>query len=206
MHINYHKNPLYTTINLEEHEKKELWYKIKIAEMEELMSNAAFHLEEGKFFDIEKARRDVNTEYYYSESDNEISDLDKRCNKLLENYLEALQSYHCGDCTCRAASCEKCNAESLLGINTIGGLGKHSTYKVNSAFGKDNILSIDEAITKLSSFNINPADYTDSSWEKLGGYQQYVPRWEAETKVAHDWLVNYKNEHFNNTSTLRIKK
>lgn len=30
----------------------------------------------------------------------------------------------------------------------------------------------------------------------MGGYEQYIPRWEAETKAAHAWLINYKNEHF----------
>ena len=33
MKITYNKNPLLTTVELDENEKKELWYKIKIQEM-----------------------------------------------------------------------------------------------------------------------------------------------------------------------------
>ena len=56
---------------------------------------------------------------------------------------------------------------------------------------------MDEAINSLSKFEINPEDYKSESWKKLGGYEQYIPRWEAETKLAHYWLVKYKNECFN---------
>lgn len=197
MKINYNKNPLYTTIDLDENEKKELWYKIKISEMEELLSSASFALDEGKYFDLEEAKRAVSTDYYYAENYNEKSGLDKRCDTLLAHYLTELQSYHVGDCTCVACSCSKCHAESFLGINTIESLGKHSANKINGAFGKDNYKTIDEAIASLSTFNINPEDYKSEAWQKLGGYEQYIPRWEAETRKAHEWLINYKNDHFN---------
>ena len=199
MKINYHKNPLYTTIDLEENEKKELWYKIKVAEIEELLSSAAFSLEEGQYFDLERARKAVETEYYWPEDDGKSS-LDKRCDKLLEHYLQELQSYHVGDCTCVACSCSKCHAESLLGINTMPGIGKHSAYKVSGAFGKDNHKTIDEAIESLSKFEIDPEKYNTESWKKLGGYEQYVPRWKAEQEHAHAWLIQYKNEHFSSKS------
>ena len=51
MKITYNKNPLFTTVELDENEKKELWYKIKIKEMEELLFSAHFYLEE-KYFDL----------------------------------------------------------------------------------------------------------------------------------------------------------
>lgn len=195
MKITYNKNPLYTTIDLDEKEKKELWYKIKISEMEELLSSAAFALEE-KYFDLEEAKRAVNTDYYYPENDNEQPNLDKRCDMLLAHYLEALKSYHVGDCTCVPCSCEKCHAEAFLGIDTTKGLGKHSANKINGAFGKDNTRTIDEAIESLSTFVINPENYTGEAWKKMGGYEQHVPRWKAEQEAAHAWLITYKNEHF----------
>lgn len=123
MKINYHKTPLYTTVDLDEHEQKKLWYKMKINEMEELLSSAAFSLEEGKYFNLEEARREVAVEYYYPDNDHEKSGLDKRCDTLLVHYLEELQGYHVGDCTCVACSCSKCHAESILGIDTILGIG-----------------------------------------------------------------------------------
>ncbi len=192
MKITYNKNPLYTTIELDEHEKKELWYKIKVEQLEELIFGAHFHLKEGKYFDLEKARKEVDPEYYCTD---EKSPLDKRCDELLAYYLDDLQSCHVGDCTCVPCSCSKCHAESLLGIDTIPGLGKHSAYKVDAAFGKDNERSIEEAIAYLA--NYEPAPPSDpKTWEKVGGYEQHIPRWKAEAKVAHDWLVNYKNTHF----------
>jgi hypothetical protein len=195
MKINYNKNPLFTTIDLNETEKKELWYKIKIAEMEELLFSAAFALKEGQYFDLEEARRSVDMDYYCTD---EKSPLDERCDILLEHFLGELQSRHVGDCTCVACSCSKCHAESFLDINTMKGLGKHSANKIDGAFGKDNEKTIDEAIASLANYEINPDNFKDPAWEKLGGYEQYIPRWKAEAVAAHDWLVKYKNEHFSN--------
>lgn len=197
MKITYNKNPLYTTIHLDENEKKELWYKIKIAEMEELLSSADFYLNESKYFDLEKAREELDTDYY-STNNNEKSNLDTRCDMLLDYYLKSLDSFHVGDCTCVACSCSKCHAESILGIDTIPGVGKHTLYKINNAFGKDNSKTIEEAISSLEKFEINPQNYQTENWKKIGGYEQYVPRWEAENKVAYEWLIQYKQRHFNN--------
>jgi hypothetical protein len=200
MKINYNKNPLYTTITLDENEKQELWYKIKIAEMEDLLSDASFALQEGKSFNLDRARNQVDMNYYLADNDHDKSQLDERCDTLLDYYITALQSYHVGDCTCVPCSCEKCHAESLLGIDTISGIGKHSLYKINEAFGKDNEKTIDEVIASLSTYQINPNSFINVVWEKLGGYEQYIPRWKNEAKVAHDWLVKYKNEHLNRNS------
>jgi hypothetical protein len=193
MKINYHKNPLYTTVDLDEHNKKEMWLKIKLEQMEELLFDIHFNLQEGKHFDLESARKSADPEYYCTD---EKSDIDKRCDQLLEHYITELQGNHVGDCTCVACSCSKCHAEYLLGIDTIPGLGKHAANKFGGAFGKNNEKSIDEAIAYLANYEINPAHYTSEAWKKLGGYEQYVPRWMADAKLAHDWLVNYKNEHF----------
>lgn len=197
MKITYNKNPLFTTIDLDENDKKELWYKIKVAELEELLSSTHFYLEEGKYFNLERARKEADPEYYCTD---EKSPLDKRCDELLEHYVSELQSRHIGDCTCLACSCSKCHAESLVGIDTIPGLGKHSAHKIDGAFGKHNEKTIDEAIDSLANYDPKPSDPNSDGWKKLGGYEQYIPRWKAEAKNAHDWLVNYKNEHFKDTN------
>jgi hypothetical protein len=197
MKITYHKNPLYSTVELDEQDKKELWLKIKLEEMEERLFDVHFNLQEGEHFDLESARNSADPEYYCTD---EKSPIDKRCDQLLEHYITELQSSHCGDCTCVACSCSKCHAESLLGINTTPGLEKHAASKINGAFGKDNVKSIDEAIDYLANYEINPDHYTSEAWKKLGGHEQYVPRWMAEAKFAHDWLVNYKNEHFKDSN------
>jgi hypothetical protein len=192
MKITYNKNPLDSTIELNEYEIKELWYKIKLAEMEDLLLEAHFNVEEGKYFDLEKARKKLNPEYYCSD---DKTKLDERCDTLLTYYLEELKSNHCGDCTCVACSCGKCHAEALLGINTTKGLGKHSAYKIDGAFGTNNEKSIDEAIESLA--NYNPGT-KGPAWNKFSQeeFNKYIPRWMDEAKTAHDWLVNYKTEHF----------
>lgn len=187
MKITYNKNPLYTTIELDEQERKEFWYKIKLQEMENLLFEAHFNLEDGKYFNLNSARDAVDPSYYTVEEDVEKSKLDEHCDMLLNYYLESLQSCHVGDCTCVPCSCSKCHAESILGIDTIKGLGKHSAYKIDNAFGKGNEKSIDEAIESLANYD------PKANWE---GWEAHAPRWNAEAKAAHEWLVAYKSKYF----------
>lgn len=193
MKIIYNKNPLHSIVELDEKDKQLLWYKIKVEELEELLSNVHFHLEEGKYFDLEQARKDSDPDYYWND---EKSELDKRCDKLLKHYIIELNGYHDGDCTCIPGSCSKCHAESLLGINTISGLEKHAAYQISGSFGKNNEKSIDDVIKHLANYDPTPSDPNSESWKKIGGYEQYVPRWKAQAQEAHDWLISYKNEHF----------
>lgn len=193
MKINYHKNPLYTTIDIDEHEKQILWYKIKTNEMEDMLFSAHFHIQDDKYFNLDDARRTLNPEYYCTD---DKSGLDKRCDMLLGYFLEELQSKHAGDCTCIACSCDKCRVESLLGIDTIKGLGKHAAYKIDSAFGQDNERSLDEALEHLENYNpIKGVGWEKSSQEE---FDKHIPRWKSEAKVAYEWLLNYKKEHFSN--------
>ena len=131
MKINYNKNPLYTTVELTEEEKKELWYKIKIEILENKVFEGGYYLEDNNRFDIERARKILKLEY--DKDDNNT--IDKQCNEMVECYIVELAYGHAGDCTCNAFSCGKCQAETLLGIDTIEGLGKHSAYKIDNAFG-----------------------------------------------------------------------
>lgn len=191
MIITYNKNPLHTIVELDNNEKKELWYKIKINALEDNISIARLYLIEGKNFDIEQARIILKNEY----DENDNSKLDKWCDEMLEYYIFELSSNHSGDCTCVACSCSKCSAEELLGIDTIKGLGKHSAYKIERAFGTDNSNSIEEALIYLKNYTGIPDDV--SLWKSYGGYEQYIPRWKEEARIAYDWLLKYKIEKLN---------
>ncbi len=185
MNIIYNKNPLYIKVELDPFDQKELWYKIKIQELEELLSNANFHLQEDKYLDIQRAQEYSNPNYYCTDSK---SKLDERCDMLLDRYIQELKSSHIGDCTCIPCSCLKCHAESLLGINTLQGLGSHSAYKIQEAFGKKNEKTTFEAIDYLANYE------PKATW---AGWEKFAPRWKSEADLAHAWLVEYTNKHFN---------
>lgn len=201
MKITYNKNPLNTIVELDENEKIKLWQKIKIEQMEELLSDVHFYLEEGEYFNLERAKKAADIDYYFSETE-EKSKMDKHCDMCLDYYIEALSSSHAGDCTCVASSCMKCIAEGLIDICTMPSRSKSSAYRIDNAFGKNNENTIEQAIENLANHDINPADYESEGWKTAGGHEQYIEKWADETKVAHDWLVDYKNTHFNDNKNI----
>jgi hypothetical protein len=134
MKITYNKNPLRTTVELDEHEKEILWYKVKVKEMEEDMLSAQFHLTQEKYYDMNKVKEHLDPEYFMSNGPGEEkSGLDQRVDMLTTFYISQLMGWHCGDCTCVPCSCLKCAAEELIGIDTIKGLSKHQATKIDSA-------------------------------------------------------------------------
>lgn len=192
MKIIHNKNPLCTIVELDYNEKKELWYKIKIEIMEEWLSSTHFYLEEGEYFNLEKARKYSNTENYISNDDNVKSKLDTFSDELLETYISELKSNHCGDCTCVPCSCMKCHAESLLGIDTIPGLNKHAAHYINSAFGYKNYNTIEQALEYL----LNHKPVKSKGWENATqeDFDKYLARWNKQATEAYEWLLSYKNK------------
>lgn len=198
MKIIYNKNPLLTTIELDDFEKKEFWYQIKLKEMEELLYGAHCYVEDSKYQNIDKVKKYVDPSYYSSEDGK--SALDERCDELLEMFLSDLKNTHVGDCTCVPCSCTKCYAESILGVDTIKGLSKYSASKINSAFGKKNENSIEQALDNLLNYEPVISAEEKERWDKVGGYEQHIPRWKTEAKNAYDWLLQYKKEYLDKDS------
>lgn len=203
MKITWHKNPLFTAIELDDHEKEILWHKIRQEELEEIISTAHFTLthhdwwnkniaKEGKQRSlqdtIDAAAEELDPDYWCSD---EKSKLDKRTDELHARYLKELTLSHCGDCTCFPMSCPKCHAEVLLGINTIGGLNKYGAHKILAAFGKNNERTFDEALEALRNYDPQPPTENLEAWAKVGGWEQHVPRWKKEAQQAYEWLLEY---------------
>lgn len=191
MKINWNENPLMTTVDLDEADKKRLWYETAIEQLQWTISHVEFSLTEGKWFDLDRARKEVSDDYYWYEGERENSPFYNRINELVGYFVEALQGPHVGDCTCVAASCDKCHAEELLGINTIEGLGKHQAVKIHSAFGEymrpwKRIRNITEVIDYLD--NYDPAD-SPPDW---AGWETHADRWISEAREASEWLKQYK--------------
>jgi len=186
MRITYAQNPLRTTVELDGQEKKELWYKIKLKEYEDIIFEAHFYLGE-KYFDVKRVRRIVKP--------NEVNFVDNRVNELFECYISELMNRHAGDCTCIPCSCEKCHVEGMLGIDTIKGLDKHAAYNINLAFGDNSKRTLDEAIEHLAA-NVVPTKSIEWERHTQEEFDSYLPGWAADSNRALEWLTKYRNTHF----------
>jgi hypothetical protein len=192
MKIIYTQNPLRTQIELDAHEKKELWYKIKIDKFEDLLMSTHISLEKGDFFDLERAREATDPKDWCTD------EIDKRVDTTLAHFINALVDMHDGDCTCVPGSCLKCHAEDFVGVNTLPGLGKHEAYKIKAAFynkAGTQESTLEEAIMKME-LPYNPTKGV--GWESCSdeAFQSHMPRWKAEHEGALEWLKKYRDQHF----------
>ena len=197
MKITYKENPLETTVELDIHETKELWYKIKINEVERLLADSLRLLDCGEHFNLDDTKQLLdNARSLYDASDVGLkSKLDISCDTLLENCIEVLGSTHIGDCSCVPAFCSKCEAESLLGIDTIPGLGKYEASKIQDYFMQDNSRSLDDVIQLLANFDGAPQKPDRTDWESYGGFEYVINQWAYEAQCAINWLTEYKKRH-----------
>jgi hypothetical protein len=174
MKITYTPNPLNTIVELDEHEKREMWHTIRFNEMLDMLFTVHYELTCKEGPDMERIKKEVDPAYYLEEK--ERTGLDKRCDQLLEHFIENLQLYsHAGDCTAFPASCSKCHAEAMLGIDTIPGMSKSIGHQVYHRFNyKDGETwkerTLDEVLDLLAA---NP-----------------------HGQAAHAWLTAHRNTHF----------
>lgn len=186
MKIIWQPNPLYSTVELDDHDREVLRLKITIEEMNERLCDAHFNLQEGERFNPDRARHAVQLEKWIGKD----SDMEKRIDMLFAYYVEQLEGgTHVGDCSCVPCTCDKCLAEDMLGVNTIKGCGKHQLYKIDGAFGakNDGSVSLEEAIAKLDAY------VPKAEWD---GWEAHAPRWKAEADRAAIWLRAYRDQHF----------
>ena len=134
MKIEWNVNPLETKVFLDDPDRKYLRLAIRLeAALAALGAISYTRLleEKEKPEDIERYKKYVNeyTDIAYDE-DHKSEEIDEK----IKMYEEELQIGHMGDCVCFACSCMKCWAESLLGIDTIKGLGQHEGNKIDMCF------------------------------------------------------------------------
>jgi hypothetical protein len=189
MKINWNPNPLATTVDVDDNDKKRILLYIQSERYENILCGLDLWLD---------GEIDKDTPITIEEIRTKVSRWSQICDmetdhKFVQEMVEELQRVHVGDCTCFAMSCIKCHAEAALGIDTIKGLGKHQAHKIMGAF--TNGKNIDEAIQHLR----KPYRYEDrhSSWEKYSreDYERHTPRWQAENDAAIAWLQRYREEH-----------
>lgn len=194
MQIHWHHNPLRTTIHLNDVEKEIFKLKVKIEEFEEAVGMASVYLEKrenGKFYDPAKA-------YHYLENARH-DDLGDREYKLLLNELE--NGEHWGDCTCEPASCPRCRAEEVLGIDTLKGLSKHGARKISGMFS-DESRSLDDVIALLRDYEpVRSGGWLSRPEEE---FAQHVPAWKAQSTAAANWLTAYRDLHFQSEGSVEV--
>jgi hypothetical protein len=188
MKINWAENPLETTVTMTADERENFRLKCIIEARTDRLASAHFALVEGQYFSLERARRYVSI----YDKDGEIIEDDGGFSWMV-NELQG--GAHCGDCTCFPASCGKCQAEGILGIDTIEGLGKHSAHKIGGLYRSGKTLP--DVIKALENYEPGQMDPNQAeAWKRVGGYEMHIPRWKAEAKAAHKWLVDYREQHF----------
>ncbi len=184
MKITYSQNPLATIVELNEQEKKELWYKLKIENLSDDLFSAHFSLQEGKYFDLKRAREAVDPSWYCS--DDKPMKVDAHVDMMLKHYVEELSGEHAGDCTCVACTCSKCLAEDMIGIQTTSGLNKYMGSTISSVFRNNKSFTCEDAIR----FMENESPKITEDW-----HQAHIDRWTKDHNQALEWLKNY-NETF----------
>lgn len=205
MEIIYYQNPLRTRIYLNDAEKERLKLNIKIEELQERLYSVYYQLVHHNPLEVLECpnpHRNGKTHLQLAQEEFEedwFKTIDKEVEHRYKLYIDDLENgYHMGDCTCIPCSCMKCHAESLVGIDTIAGLGKHSASKIDGLFTKVrspfDIRTIDEVLELLKDYEPNPIK--PESWKNSSQeyYESHIPRWRAEGKAAYDWLLKYKKE------------
>lgn len=160
----YKENPLATVVVLDDNEKQILWQKIKTNLLEELIFEIHFALN-NNVIDIQTAKENSDINYLLRKDQNGKTKIDTETDELFQVYLSSLSFEHCGDCTCIPASCLKCSAEEILGINTLEKYSKTYGSKISSIFEK--VRTIDQAIKQLSlepERNENFENISDEKW------------------------------------------
>ena len=185
MKIQWKQNPLETVIELDDRDIELLRLKVTIEELEERIYGAHFHLSNGRS-DLDEALKELDVEGL------EEAPLKAALDTKMGWFLGHLAGVHMGDCTCTPCSCLKCHVESLLGINTIKGLGKHSAYKVDGVCKTS--ASLAEAITRLENYeHVRGGAWLNYPEED---FNRHIPRWKSEAAHAAQWLREYRDAHF----------
>jgi hypothetical protein len=186
MKINWHTNPLKTTIDLDNRDRYQILLYIQNEEYESLLCVLDLWLK-GTI----KKDQEISVEKIHEK----LREWKEICDMQIDHedvkaYEEYLQMTHAGDCTCFPSSCGKCLAEEALGIDTIEGLRKHAANKIYGAFSETD--DINEAISYLEK---QPSYIKPDTWPDEVGYEVHLTRWESERKSALKWLKQYKETH-----------
>lgn len=194
MRIVWAQNPLATSVEIDAVEQTLLWHKLKIDALESRLYGAYFRAKDNA--PLSEVLRALDIEYVGGDLKRHERLFAQELSEELQRSMKALAESHDGDCVCQPCSCLKCHTEELLEIDTIKGLGKHEASAIGGAFRKS-LGSLDGAIEALKETRIVN---TDPKWPRAD-FEAHIPRWLRERKLACEWLMAYRAEHFSGEAT-----
>lgn len=106
--------------------------------------------------------------------------------------IEELNMPHAGDCTAVACSCSRCQAESVLGINTLLS-GKHVNYRLAGMYFEETATqeAKDEAARKKQEF-AEKYPSPMSAVDREAMIKAHQPRWDREAATAKEVYALHK--------------
>lgn len=176
MEIKYNINPLATQIILNDRDMLLLRTRIALFQATEAYNDVI----DGTV-DIDTSKPEYRSDECFLES--------PQVDEIIGTYVEELVGVHSGDCTCVPASCMKCAAETLLGINTLSGLTKHQAHAIESAFV--NTRDVNEVIRRLNSIEFDLSAWPED--EREFAMELARTTWIPDRLIALQWLTAYWN-------------
>lgn len=188
MKINWNPNPLATTIDVDDRDRRI----IRAYLQREMYSNLLCRLDMQIEKKIKPHLESIEEIHKEIKKWGDICDM-KIDHEDIQDLVDELQLDHMGDCVSQPCACMKCRAESAIGFETIKGLKNSQGHKLMIAFsdGRD----INQAIEHLKT----PYRYENrhKCWEDTDeeSYMRHTVRWQEEKDAALVWLLEYKEKH-----------
>lgn len=180
MLIRIKPNPLCTEVILDETEKLVLWARLYADAISNKLFTVKFSYQENDKSRFEAELQEI--EKYYGMT------FEKHADLYLESSIEALRSFHVGDCTCVASTCSKCYAESYVGYYTHD-IPKHPGHHIfQASFTVDRRL-LEEDMRPVME-ELSKKVVAEEPWHEL-----YVKKWQKEKDQARAYMEKHLKEH-----------
>lgn len=196
-------NPLNAKIELTEAAKREV---VLLKALEDLMENYVFSAKwrlerETSHYDPADARKHLEMvlKPWFEEQDKGTDPIEMwKIVTGAEYILDDLAEEHGGDCTCAPASCTRCHAEDLIGINTLP-VSKSIGHRMWRMYAESEYAT-DQDKQILAEQDRRAAEYDAKYPSKLSPEAQaeykakYEPVWEQQRKDARAFFEYHINK------------
>lgn len=181
MRIIYTQNPLASKIILDELEIEKLRYKVVKDTLYNKIVSIKYHLLSGGDIETEFDKLFNGIENDQCEVHPQV--IDAEVQHSMKYLLESATESHCGDCTCVAMSCTKCELEDKLGINLAEGLYSHHASYIADYFHDNPDATAQDCVDEFKNNEIIASE----AWHTPDN----LKRWNKERKQSMRWMQDY---------------